>query len=552
MVLLKQPGLGASPVLFSAVCLLSCKPRLQVSEDSGDVSAGSTQDSATQVSVLCEAIPTWEDGGSGLEAPFYLEEDRVQLGIECSQEIDESRVSFIPLEIPESATWNAEENQLLMDSNGGSGGRYELLFSVRIEDDTGFPATLSTQFWIGDNPDATDAVAPDPLSYTEEWGLPVFHVESDGSIGTSYENATIVFEGQSYPAEIQKRGAASISYPKNSFGLRFDEPELDLENQGIPQRRDHLVLITPFDDNSYIRQRLIYELWEGMADYWGVQRMTPRTFFAVMYLDGSYFGLFTASDRIDDEFALHMGLSKEGNLYKAINHDANFYLTTSGGSAKSSLSTGYEKKEGEPMSGDGAFDDLIELVEMTGSSSPNDFIPVADEWIQTDEFMDWYHLVQISVSYDSAGKNSYLYNDPGADEPFRYVPWDFNHSWGQDWRTFRVGYETDNDLTGTNAIFAHLLWGNSEELMGRYKAMRADGPLSDAWLLGEINDYWEELGPSIDRDWNKWGASYQSYSSWSGTRNSYGDWTTPQEERAYVEEWISARGAVFDSIAEGY
>jgi hypothetical protein len=520
--------------------------------DSGQSTVVSEPDPTTPVSTLCNAIPSWEVGESGLQAPFYLEGDRVQLRIACSHEIDESRVVFIPLQIPDPAIWNADEDLLIMDTQGDSGGRYDLLFSVQIEDDTDFPATFATSFWIGDNPDHSVPSPPDPLAYTEEWGLPVFHVESDGSIGSSYENATIVFDGTSYPAEIQKRGAASISYPKNSFGLRFDEPELDLENYGIDQRRDHMVLITPFDDNSYIRQRLIYELWEEMADYWDVDRMTPRTFFAVMYLDGSYFGLFTASDRVDDEFALHMGLSKEGNLYKAVNHDANFYLTTSGGSAKSSLSAGYEKKEGEPLSGGGAFDDLIELVEMTGSSSPHDFLQVSNEWIQTDEFMDWYHLVQISVSYDSAGKNSYLYNDPTDDKPFRYVPWDFNHSWGQDWRTFRVGYDTDNDLTGTNAIFAHLLWGNGEELMARYKSMREDGPLNDAWLLGEIEDYWTELGPSIERDWSKWGASYQSYSSWSGTRNSYGDWTTPEEERAYVEEWIQARGTVLDAFAETY
>ena len=166
--------------------------------------------------------------------------------------------------------------------------------------------------------------------------------------------------------------------------------------------------------------------------------------------------------------------------------------------------------------------------------------------------MDWYHLVQMSVAYDSAGKNAYLYHDPTDESPFRYVPWDFNHSWGQDWRTFRVSSATDNDLTEINAIFAHFLWGNASALMDRYRSMRLDGPLSDSWLLERVAEYWDELGPAIDKDWNKWGASHQSYSSWSSSRAASGDWTTPAEERAYLEDWIVERGAVMDAFAQDF
>ena len=156
----------------------------------------------------------------------------------------------------------------------------------------------------------------------------------------------------------------------------------------------------------------------------------------------------------------------------------------------------------------------------------------------------------MSISYDSAGKNAYLYNDPTDDQPFRFVPWDFNHSWGQDWRTFRTRFDNDEDLTGTNAIFAHLLWGDPESLIARYAQMRIDGPLTDSWLIERIDGYWQQLTPSIERDWAKWSASHQSYSSWASTRSAYGDWTTPDEERTYLEEWIEARGDFLDTLLE--
>ena len=508
---------------------------------------GRTQVPVTEVSSLCAASIDWSTGDSSLLPPYYLEGDTVNLTLRCTGNVEAHRVRFVPLEIPNDSLWSDIDNQLTLVSDASSGGRYDIMFSVQISEDTDFPETIETSFWIGDNPDITGAIPPEPLEYTEEWGLPVFHVESDGSIGNSYEPTIIIFDGVRYEAEIQKRGAVSIYYPKNSYGLRFANEEIDLEDYGIEQRRDHLVLISPFDDNSYIRQRLIYELWYEMSAYWQVPRLTPRTFFAVVYLDGEYFGLYTASDRIDNEFVMNMGLNEDGNLYKAVNHDANFYLTTSGGAAKTTLAAGYEKKEGEPESGEGAFDDLIELVSMTGSSSPHDFNLVADEWIQTDEFMDWYWLIQISSAYDSAGKNSYLYNDPTDDQPFRFAPWDFNYAWGQDWRTLRIDTDNDNDLTDTNAIFAHFLWGNSEALISRYQQMRTDGPLAENWLIDKTNEYVHLLGPAIDRDWERWADSHQNYGGWEASRNSSGDWTTPEEEILYLQEWLIQRGQFLDS-----
>ena len=86
-----------------------------------------------------------------------------------------------------------------------------------------------------------------------------------------------------------------------------------------------MVLITSFDDISYVRQKLVYDLWAEMADFQDVHRLTPRTFFAVVYINGEYQGLYTGCDRIDDEFVRHMGFEDgEGNLYKAVSHDANF------------------------------------------------------------------------------------------------------------------------------------------------------------------------------------------------------------------------------------
>ena len=69
--------------------------------------------------------------------------------------------------------------------------------------------------------------------------------------------------------------------------------------------------------------------------------------------------------------------------------------------------------------------------------------------------MDWFLLVTYTLAEDSAGKNSYLYTGPDSPD-FRFIPWDFNHSWGQDWRTLREAPDAENEYRWHNRIFIAL------------------------------------------------------------------------------------------------
>ena len=312
--------------------------------------------------------------------------------------------------------------------------------------------------------------------------------------------------------------------------------DLDASAVGLGNK-DHLYLITPFDDNSYVRQKLVYDMWLQMAEYWGAERLTPRTFFGVVYLNGSYHGLYTFCDRIDDHFAQEMGLSSAGNLYKAVDHDANFYRTSSSGGSKSTLHDGYEKKEGEPLEGEAnAFWDLEELVAFSADSDDFTFFSQADAWIRVDEFMDWLLLVHYTAAHDSAGKNSYLYNNPD-DWEFRFCPWDFNHSYGQGWYTYRISSSDYNDFQSYNGIFNHFLDypETSTEVWDRLREMMSDGgPMSLEWQLAELDAYFELMDISATRDWSVWGPSYQSY--WgSYNSNDY------EQEKAYLYQWVEER-----------
>ena len=41
----------------------------------------------------------------------------------------------------------------------------------------------------------------------------------------------------------------------------------------------------------------------------------------------------------------------------------------------------------------------------------------------------------------------------------------------------------------------------------------------------------------MTRDWERWGSEYRSYGGWSWRS----DWTTPEEEVAYIRDWVDDR-----------
>jgi hypothetical protein len=170
--------------------------------------------------------------------------------------------------------------------------------------------------------------------------------------------------------------------------------------------------------------------------------------------------------------------------------------------------------------------------------------PKLDQHIAVEEFMDWWILVRFTEADDSAGKNSYLYNDTSS-PLFHYAPWDFNHSLGQTWQTDRESVYTDEDFAGTNNIFNRMMAdpGLSAALYDRYRADLA-GELSAPSLNGWLDDYYAEIDPSAARDWDRWGDSYYSYGGWSWRSN----FTTYDEEKDYIRGWVTERVAFMETL----
>ena len=327
-----SPPTARAILLCGALSLLACRP--------AELPAPATEDTAPPALTLprCDPVAT-------VQGTDHTEGDVITIDLACSSNADPAL--FTPSIYTSThdfgldlSTWTA-----VLETDTADAGWVELVFMVTGAD---LPETATVELWIADAWQAEGNTPVDPETYTREYGLPVLHVTSDEPLSDVYSTGAGWFDGSRYDLEIKWRGAASLGYPKHSFTLKFPDPDenhLDASEWGL-SNKDHLVLVSTFDDNSYIRQKLVYDMWSDIETVWAAERLVPRTFFLVLYLEGQYHGLFLAIDHVDNQFADQMGLNRAGNLYKSVNHDANFRRTNNAGAPKATLHDGYEKKEG--------------------------------------------------------------------------------------------------------------------------------------------------------------------------------------------------------------
>jgi hypothetical protein len=372
----------------------------------------------------------------------------------------------------------------------------------------------------------------EPTRYTHDLGLPVLHLaiapkqDRDG-----YSKTSLTFLGHTYAAEARIRGATSATYPKKSYTVKFSRGDLfQAPARGFVRKRK-LTLLASFDDNSHLRTRLAFELWNRLART-GVQ---VQTFSAAVFEGGKYQGIYVVADHVDEELLAAQGLGTGGQLFKAVAHEANFTSTEG-------LPEAYEKKAGLPEAGEaGAFAPLAALTELVSGADDATFRARIGEAVDLRDYGAWFILVTAIQAGDSLAKNAYHAQGPGG-APWRVIPWDFNHSFGQTWSTDREAPTAKlAEQAAWNRLFARWLADPDlgAALRARYRAALA-GELRLPDLLARVDALAAELGPGARRDDRRWGEAQRSFPLWRDRI----DFTDFAGEVAHVKRWIEARWQV--------
>lgn len=527
------------PLLASALTLACGDASAPAGDASttGPASAPTTSD-AGSAATTGEAppdlppAPVCEPDGGG---PYWLlEGEAVAVPLACKTGLPLAGEDFTIEPMPAGATYDAATATLHWSPGLDQGATYNLTILANGEHG-------SLKIGVVDRwDDPANVPVVDPLIYTEEYGLPVLHLTTSPEIDADVQRpATVIYRGHTYDASAKYRGAASLGYPKKSFTVGFskDDPFNEPGHAGGFTDKRKLVLISTFDDNTYVRQRLAYELWNRLDP----EHLQIQVYSGVVFLNGAYWGLYTFADHVDDDLMAAHGLAKTGNLYKARTHDANFRLVNLDNQPKGSPHDGLTKEEGLPLDGEpGAYDDLDELVTFVATASSKSFLAELDARIDRRDYEDWWIFVSLIMGDDSAGKNSYHYHDPQGG-PWRFAPWDFNDSFGQTWQSARKGFDAHPDgYTWANELFVRFL---AEPSIGDPLRARYGEALAGVYALDEVLALYDamvaEIDPSARRDEGLWGQQYIDYGGW----NWRDDFLTFEGEVAYMRAWIEDRWA---------
>lgn len=230
------------------------------------------------------------------------------------------------------------------------------------------------------------------------------------------------FEWDSYSFEsvgVRFKGGSTFETNqtmKKSFKIDFDVYTEDQNISGLYK----LNLNCSFNDPSFIREVVAYEISTASG------LNCPRTTFAALYINDTYWGLYTLVEQFDKHFIEErFGESEDGNLWKGDDHGSLEFL----GWDQNSYYGDYELKTNESAN------DWTSLVNLTNAinNTPAEELPDSlSKVLDIHTSLALLAVDNLLVNLDSyAGRcvNFYLYC---ADRDDRFVisQWDTNESWG--------------------------------------------------------------------------------------------------------------------------
>lgn len=233
-----------------------------------------------------------------------------------------------------------------------------------------------------------------------------------------YTRVDMVFDGRSLPScGIKFKGNSSFNNPSNKKPFKVDLNEYvpGQDYDGIKK----FVLNNGFKDASLLREKLA-------LDFMNAHNITaPRCNYARVYLNGTYWGLYTILEDINSKFLKQHYPDNDGNLFKGDpSGDLKYY-----GAADSNYYTHYELHTNEVQND---WSDLVHLSDIINNTPTSAFYDSLETVLDTWSFIYYMAATNMFANLDSyigSGHNYYIYDDSTYFR-FRWIAWDVNESFG--------------------------------------------------------------------------------------------------------------------------
>lgn len=217
--------------------------------------------------------------------------------------------------------------------------------------------------------------------------------------------------------EIRYRGGISSKYHKHSYSLELDSAFqfLDLEAD------DDWIINAGYVDKTFMRHKLSYDVFRRMHR----KNIAPECFYSMVNFNGVDDGLYVMMEEVN---ASMLGVDKSDPMAMVFKGPAVFHETRL--EYVQEPDNYYQQKYPKKSDSDKT-EYMEEFRAFLFETSDKEFATEIDSWIDLRNVADWHLLLLFTNNSDGLMKNFYLYKHD-SETPFRFVPWDYDHSFGRD------------------------------------------------------------------------------------------------------------------------
>lgn len=224
------------------------------------------------------------------------------------------------------------------------------------------------------------------------------------------------------------RGNTSRVSQKKSFKISFNEYVSGRRYQGVKKMN----LNGQHNDPTMIREKLFYDTWKnsGMVE--------RRTSFVRMYINKTYYGLYTNLEEMDKDWLQKVFGEKSGNLYKCTWPADLVYMGTDQQKYKdinSGSTTGGRAYDLQTNEEEDDYTDLVELITALNQPVDANFAAQISQKINVDGLLKAFAIDIATGNWDDYmyNKNNYfLYHNTGTGK-FEFISYDADNTFGVDW-----------------------------------------------------------------------------------------------------------------------
>lgn len=248
----------------------------------------------------------------------------------------------------------------------------------------------------------------------------------DANDSSTYIPAQVTINGTTLDSVgIQFKGNSSYyNYPGNKkpFTLSFDQYKNNQKYDSLSS----INLNNCYQDPSFMREKLFLDFLNSKGLY------APRSNYAKLYINGSYWGFYQIGERITKPFCKDRFGNKGGNLFKGDGTGAACANLKYLGNSQSTYTNCYTLKTNSNANN---WADLINLTKQINNTSASQFKDSVNKVLNAKSFIGSWAACNMFVDFDSYAfrfiHNYYIYHNTATNK-FEWITWDVSTAFGMD------------------------------------------------------------------------------------------------------------------------